>query len=785
MEFHTEFLLKCLLGCAVWFLLRVSFCTGYTPTCLIWTSQGSIVHRDTGLVVYCSFNCKQECRRVMNSKQPPVEQRHTVVNSTATTTFFHVENITEDQTFSCMCECGGRAEGLCGLDIKAGYPPETPQNILCEYIAMTNQTGEVRCSWTRGRKTHLKDTKERVTLVQDWSSKFPKSISATNPPWATFQVSNRVQVISVQVLTHNALGSAESPPTNYTLADITIPTTPLLEGAQCSSRNCNISIWQPIRTKHLLVQFSPESGLWSEYSHLVEPLAWDELVTNPRLEPYQLYHFRARSKFATGLWSNWSNVVSKWTEEEAPAKEPDVWYTQPSPRLNSIRLHWKPMSIADARGQILLYSLTVHFSKSGRIFSTKNISKKATSASIQLCSGCYVAVRAFNSKGWSPPAKIRVYKVKASILLDTVVKVSNNTVNVTWKWETLPPVGQVVEWYCEGFRVEELDWLRLTGEDRQAVITDLNASECYDGAVKVLHGDGTMTVQSFRFGTSQSVPQASPSLQPEVDANKVTVTWAELPRPDRGGCITNYTIYLEYSDGHAQRYSVPPTERLFVLEDTPPGIHSLWMTAWNSKGEGPPAPKVKIYIQGGTAFFLLVGYSLLAVAVFLLLCIFRITAVRKRVMGLFQRFIPPVVPDPANSKWAKENSQEKATMKRQLLLQSDSLRTEEEELIISIVTGAAGEAGSPARSPSKLRKTLTIYIKCDSRDSDSSEQTQISMESNLTSDQDDVSDRCLDEEEEEEFGETLNWTGCNKAVRPQLLTLDSVRIDCSKLLENF
>ncbi|XP_077463738.1 interleukin-12 receptor subunit beta-2 [Stigmatopora argus] len=782
----AEFPLKCLLGSAVWFLLRVPFCTGHTPTCHIWTSQGSVVRRDSGLEVYCTFKCKQECRRVMNSHQPPVEQRHTVVNSTATT-FFRVENITEDRTFSCLCECGGRGEGLCGLDVKAGYPPETPQNISCEYVAMTNQTGEVRCSWKRGRKTHLKDTKELVTLVQDSSAKFSKSIRATNPPWATFQVSNRVRVISVQVRTHNALGSAESPPTNYTLGDITIPTAPVIEVAQCSSRKCNISVWQRVRTNHLLVQFSPESGRWSEYSLSGEPFAWDELATNPRLEPYRLYRFRARSKFATGFWSNWSKVVSNWTEEEAPAKEPDVWYTQPSPRLNSIRLHWKPMSIADARGQILLYSVTVHFSKSGWIFSTRNISKKATSASIQLCPGCHVAVRVLNSKGWSPPAKIQVYKVKASVLSDTEVKVSNNSVKITWKRATLPPVGQVVEWYREGFRIEELDWLRLTGEERQAVITGLNASECYDGAVKVLHSDGTMTVRSFRFSTSQSVPQGSLLLQPE--ANKVTVKWAELPRPQRGGCITNYTIYLEYSDGHAQQYSVPPTERLFVLEDTPPGIHSLWMTAWNSKGEGPAAPKVKIYIQDGTAFLPLVGYPLLAVAVFLLPCILRITAVRKRVLRLFQRFIPPVVPDPANSKWAKENSQGKGTMKRQLL-QSESLRTEEEEAIISIVTGAR-EAGSPSRSPSKRRKSLTIYIKSDSRDSDSSEQTQISMESNLTTDEDQVSDKCEEtedvgeeENEDEEFGETLNWTGCNKAVRPQMLTLDSVRIDCSNLLEN-
>lgn len=34
------------------------------------------------------------------------------------------------------------------------------------------------------------------------------------------------------------------------------------------------------------------------------------------LEPYRLYHFRARSKFSTGMWSEWSADVSSRTQEE-------------------------------------------------------------------------------------------------------------------------------------------------------------------------------------------------------------------------------------------------------------------------------------------------------------------------------------------------------------------------------------------------------------------------------------------------------------------------------------
>lgn len=38
------------------------------------------------------------------------------------------------------------------------------------------------------------------------------------------------------------------------------------------------------------------------------------------LEPYSLYRFMVRCRFATGLWSEWSEEVSGQTEEEGKHK---------------------------------------------------------------------------------------------------------------------------------------------------------------------------------------------------------------------------------------------------------------------------------------------------------------------------------------------------------------------------------------------------------------------------------------------------------------------------------
>lgn len=46
-----------------------------------------------------------------------------------------------------------------------------------------------------------------------------------------------------------------------------------------------------------------------------------------------------------------------------------------------------------------------------------------------------------------------------------------------------------------------------------------------------------------------SVPAAVPSVLEKVEGNSVSISWKQIPRGQRGGCIINYTIYLESSSG--------------------------------------------------------------------------------------------------------------------------------------------------------------------------------------------------------------------------------------------
>lgn len=190
---------------------------------------------------------------------------------------------------------------------------------------------------------------------------------------------------------------------------------------------------------------------------------------------------------------------------------------------------------------------------------------------------------------------------------------------------------------------------------------DIKPFECYEGAVYVLNNDrsvgrtrfvGVNTVESGKVSEEPncddeheheliwwrrccfwfSAPTGGPSVLETVQGNEVKVNWTELPRSQQGGCISNYTIYIEnigskslhpcksnvwaceveitcfYADRHVGSSAksrglflipdpVSPLKRMHVIHNLGPAIYRLWMTAWTAKGEGPASQTIKFFIQ--------------------------------------------------------------------------------------------------------------------------------------------------------------------------------------------
>ncbi|CAK6955179.1 interleukin-12 receptor subunit beta-2 [Scomber scombrus] len=785
--------------------LAVQLCIGVKP-CVIWSSTGPVVQRGSTFKVYCTFNCK--CKYSMCSDQPPTLQSHQMFNYT--TTYLNVVNITTDSTHSCLCDCSPEpSPDPCGMDISVGYLPDRPKNISCLKNVLNNGSGLVNCTWNSGRHTYLRTTAElRVTTVSENHTGRPLSYKAsskgTDFPSASFSVDSSVQNISVEIHAHNALGTAVSASINYSLSDIVIPSTPVLGQPECSSRQCVIKVEQSVKTPHLEIQYRTEQQTWT-----TNPDSEMQFQSISSLEPYRLYHFRARSRFSSGLWSQWSANVSSWTQEEAPAKELDVWYAESASDSNSLKVYWKDTDISIARGKILEYIVSVNNSKS--IFIT-NMTAQDRNCVVQSCPNCEVTVCARNSKGLSPPARITTCRMRAEPPQDVQVMTNNHSVTISWsKPETaLLPAAYVVEWYPEGHKLEELRWDKLSRNDYHAVITGVNPFECYEGAVYVLYNDRSMIRTRFTgVYTMESAPVSGPSVKETVEGDTVKVTWTELPRGQRGGCITEYTIYLENSSGRQETYKTSENKRKYIIESLSPSGYSLWMTASTAKGEGPAGQKVKIFIQQDNQLHLILVCAVVFITMVFLLCLCQSSAVKQRFWVYFQCLMLDVVPDPANSKWAKECTQVKGRMNLPLQL-SDSSFTEEDEPIlvdveelpkqicdISAPTNVSSQL--PETQPATLLYPLTTYIKSFSHDSDSSDQTHTSLETNTTIDyisshglgNMDEEDQEEEEkmEEEEEFVEVLGFLPSHNAFMEPLmfggkLTLDAVKIDCSSFFEN-
>ncbi|XP_029355668.1 interleukin-12 receptor subunit beta-2 isoform X2 [Echeneis naucrates] len=737
----------------------------------------------------------------MYRDHPPQPQTHTVLNST--TIYLKVENIKKDRTYSCQCTSPVRDS--CGLDLKAGYPPDHPKNISCGYMVMNDESGVLFCAWNKSRETHFRDS----SVV--WVRTIPRNhigdaeihnvlCKKTHELSVNFTVSRSVHLITVWIKSTNPLGSAVSSNISYNLSDIVMPSTPVLGPPKCSSRECIIKVNQTVRTQHMEIQYRSGKQTWTSYPHQSMQLSAVQYPSVSSLEPYRLYHFRVRSKFETGLWSQWSSEISSWTEEEAPSKELDVWYAESGSK--SLTVYWKEANMSISRGRILGYKVRVH---SSGLDSVIDVGRDVRNYTVQVCAGCEVTLWARNSKGLSPPATITAHHTKDTLAQYVDISVGNHSVAISWRKPeaALLPAGYVVEWYPVGLKMEELRWMRLSRDQTHAVLTDIKQFECYEGVLYGYYDNRTVTRTTFTgVAILESVPEVSPIVEEKVEGLRVEVMWRELPRAQWRGCITNYTIYVEKDRGNLSQSSVAASKRSHVMELSP-AVYSLWMTASTARGEGPPCQKIKVYIQEETYLPLLLVSTAVFLLLLLLLCLYQCTSLKK-LWACFQCLMLDVVPDPANSKWAKECTQEEGQINLRLQLSNPSIAGDEEEPIlvdveevpkqncdISRPTNVFSEVPpqiglSPTTDGPTQLYPLSTYIKSFSQDSDSSDHTQTSMDTNTTVGY--ISSHGMgymeEEEEEEDEDEMMGFLPSQNIFIDTLifggkLTLDAVKIEFS------
>ncbi|TSL22042.1 Interleukin-12 receptor subunit beta-2 [Bagarius yarrelli] len=383
-------------------------------------------------------------------------------------------------------------------------------------------------------------------------------------------------------------------------------------------------------------------------------------------------------------------------------------------------------------------------------------------------------------KGMTDEEAFLPHKVSHTLL-------NNHSVALYWpRTVGADPVTEfLVEWFPVGQK-QHLQWIRVDKHINTAHITGLQPAQCYEGAVVYLHSSWTKKAIFNRIATWQTAPQQSPASSIDVKSESVKVEWREIPPEKRGGCLQHYTIYLKDSTGKIQNYSVPHPQREFIINGLILGQkYRLWVSAWTTAGESPVAnehpfkPKrfKETLDEKPLALLISVG-SAVSFTCLCLLCLCQFSSGEMKLqLYLSDSSINEEEP---NMVEVEEFSQE--------TLPEDKPISNEETLHL---------VDTQAESAPYQHKIISSYLKSFSNESSSSDATQASRSTDISVDYISTHKVISGEEEEEEEDsdgdedhETFEFFPCHRSpfLEPLitdggLLTLDSVKIDCSDFLD--
>lgn len=490
-----------------------------------------------------------------------------------------------------------------------------------------------------------------------------------------------------------------------------------------------------------------------------------------------------------------------------PLKAVDVWYTIQDHQ--SIHLHWKKLNDSDARGKILFYEVIVHDLPWKMNASTNYLS-------VPLCSRCDIKVFGVNSKGRSPPGYLTVSAPTAPTPQNVSwLMLSNRSIAISWQRPVTaePVLGYLVEWYPAGRQVEELRWLRLGPEQNHTTITDnIRPYECYAGAVHAVYKQALGRAAFTGVHTLESAPTAGPTFSLREEGARVTVTSMNVPHERSRGCVIHYDLFVWPVRGQLEypiTSRIATSDREHTLTVLTPGLtYGFRMSASTASGEGPQGDPV-LYSVGkqqeiSSPWFILLLAITVSVVIVVVMYLCHSSAVQQRVFLLFHCIMPDVIPDPANSKWAKECANEKGKVSLHIYLRDSCVNQDPDTVEVQELpeeswspenVAQCSDTSGPAEGSTDILSHLlnspgmnypqSSYLKSFSQQSDESNQTQASQDTAVVY----ISSHGLgagEEEQEEEEEDAFFPCSLNVFMEPLgfggKLTLDAVRIDCSELL---
>ncbi|MEQ2272719.1 hypothetical protein XENORESO_008884 [Xenotaenia resolanae] len=576
-----------------------------------------------------------------------------------------------------ICCIRASSQVIAGVEIRAGYPPETPQNLNCQ----TNLTypDTLNCIWDTGQQdTHLPTKYTLHTEMRDsrenHTYELPPEINHYSIPRTDFGLFSDM---NIYVKAKNDLGEATS--AHIVLEPVSAAKfdQPIIAkiGMQPKRLGCLKLTWslskQQSWIRYLAVNLEVRlktagSDRWSD-----PPIPFSQVkLSKPVVECCRLFHgtrylAQIRVRYKQSPWSEWSSSKSGVTLETAPTGRLDAWMkvsrNHTSKKLN-IQLFWKPSKLFRANGQNLSYVVSQQKSYGER---WRMCSTSETCCSFQLSGRVRkVYLSAVNSAGKSPPTEIRVYQPKAHMVIMDVTAVPHNERSflVQWTAEVISDlIGYVVEWKpLLKTDLSHIHFETVNKSQSSLIITgSFEPYKPYGISVYPRFKDGIGSPQTVNAYLRQKAPSVVPKIQiKKTWESDIEISWDEIPLEQRNGFIKDYKVFYWDENGPIKVVSADAEDRRVILTDlNTVSLYEACMMVSTFGGS----------LNGSTIYFKIkpfdavtvvvsvtgVGVGLAMLIIFTVLICF---SKDKKLKGHFW----PVVPDPANSsikRWSSESTQ--------------------------------------------------------------------------------------------------------------------------------
>lgn len=562
---------------------------------------------------------------------------------------------------------------LAGVEIRAGNPPEMPQNLSCQ----TNLTSPItlRCRWDpRLQDSHL-PTKytlhtELRDLNQNHTYELPPDVHHYVIPRTDFGLYSDMMIY---VKAENDLGEATSSillePVSAAKFDQPSITDMVPTRFGCLELKWRLPLdqeWICHNPLNLEVRLkTADSDQWSNPPIPVIKVKECRAVPRCHLLHGTQYLAQIRVRYKQSPWSEWSSSKSRVTLETAPTGHLDSLIKvsrNPTSKNLDIELFWKPSKQFRVNGQNLSYVVSQQkpHGERWRICAT---SEKC--CVFQLSWRVRkVYLRAVNNKGKSPPTEVRIYQPKAHT---AVVNVSADPYDdrsflVQWTAKVTPGLtGYVVEWkpLLEPYLCHTHFELVNKSQSSLIITGSFEPYKPYEISVYPRFKDGMGPNQTVNAYLREKAPSDVPKLHiKESWMSNIEIYWDEIPLEKRNGLIKSYKFFYWDDNGPVKVVSANAEDRRVILKDlNTASVYDAFLMVSTSGGSLNGS---KISFQGKPFDAVTVVLAIMAAGVVLaLLIIFTVLTCLSEHKKLNQ-LLWPAVPDPANSsikRWSSESTQ--------------------------------------------------------------------------------------------------------------------------------